>query len=116
MHALQCDACLRKIKAVLNDNPEHSTAHGSWRISDRKATFSFGYLGGRSIAFGPSYVLGNDGGVGFSSVRYERCAVFLGVACCSRRCNWPVTNWRSWAYFRLHPFQLAQHRFDVGAD
>ena len=116
MHALKCDACLRKIKAVLNDNAEHSTARGSWRISDRKATFSFGYLGSRSLAFGPSYVFGNDGGAGFSFVRYECRAVFSGMARRSQSCNWPVTNWRCPAYFRLRYFQLAKHRFDVGAD
>ena len=65
MRTPQCDACLRKIKVFLNDNPEHSTARGSWRISDRKATVSFGYLGSRSIASGPSYFSGMMEVLGF---------------------------------------------------
>ena len=116
MHTPQCDACLRKIKVFLNDNPEHITARGTWRISDRKATVSFGYLGSRSIAFGPSYFFGNDGGAGLSSIRYECHAVFSGVARLSQRRSGSATNWRSRAYCWLHHFQLAQHRLDVGAN
>ena len=106
MHTPQCDACLRKIKVFLNDNPEHSTARGSWRISDRKATVSFGYLGSRSIASGPSYVFGNVGGDGLYCLRFECLAVFSGVACRSQRCNGPVTNWRRGPIFGYTLFSL----------